>query len=69
MGPDGKTIQKSDMRELDFDLPVVAEPKEEAEASTDDLQSDLRVLYRLMILFVKRAGISDEEINSCLEDA
>jgi hypothetical protein len=68
MGPNGNTITMDDVHELDFNLPAVVEPREEAEASTDDLQSDLRVLYRLMTLFAKRAGISQEEIESCQED-
>ena len=68
MSPNGNTIKMDDVQELDFNLPEVVEPKEEAEASTDDLQSDLRVLYRLMTLFAKRAGISQEEIESCQED-
>ena len=60
-GPAGTDISEEDVRNLTFNLPK--EEKRQVLATTDDIMEDLRLVYRVVRLFAKKAGVTKAEIE------
>merc|ERR1711988_747905 len=58
MGPDGRHLQLDEARQLDFRIQPSASTST-SRATIDDIQSDLRIMQRLLCLVAKKAGISE----------
>ena len=61
-GPAGTDISEEDVRNLTFNLPK--EEKRQVLATTDDIMEDLRLVYRVVRLFAKKAGVTKAEIEA-----